>query len=110
MGGQFTLQGQQLGTPGTATQPIGPFSVACSAVQYNAQEALNSGSNTITIPSGAAGFAVITPTGGTTAITYGGNNIAQAGLALVVVIDPANPITSFTLGAAGSVTVTVQAF
>src|ERR1700676_1105454 len=110
MGGQLQLAGQQTGLPGTIVQQIGPFSVACSGVQSNETEILAAGNNTIGIPTGAAGFMVITPTGGATPISYGGVNIAQAGLAPVVVIEPANPVTSFVLNASAPTTVTVQAF
>jgi hypothetical protein len=110
MAGQIQLGGQQTGTPGTPVQQIGPFSLTCSGVQSNEQVNLTTGNNTVEVPAGSAGFMVITPTGGTTPILYGGVNIAQSGLALVVVIDQANPVTSFVLNASAPVTVTVQAF
>jgi hypothetical protein len=112
MGGQLQLQGQQTGLPGTITQTIGPFSAACSAVQYNEQVALTTGNNTLTIPSGAAGVIVIAPTGGAVAMNLdssSGAPLAEAGLAAVIVF-PGSPPTSFVIWAAGSVTVTVQAF
>jgi hypothetical protein len=112
MGGQLQVQGQQLGLPGTPVQAIGPISVPCSGVQFNEQITITGpGSTTVDLPAGIAGFMISAPVGSSDEISFGGYNIAQAGLGLVFVADPNNPTTSIVIGTtATSATVIVQCF
>lgn len=111
MAGQLGVQGQQTGLPGTTTQPIGPFSVACSGVTFNEEITFTGPNITIDLPTGIAGFIVSAPVGSGNEISFGGYFIAEAGLGLVVVTDPNNPTTSIVLGTtASSATVIVQCF
>jgi hypothetical protein len=61
--GYYSIQGYQIETPSGGRINLGPFNVPMSAVSEVLQFALTAGTQTIAVPTGTFGVAVIPPIG-----------------------------------------------
>lgn len=100
------MAGNQTGAQsGNTVDPLGPFTIAFTNTSYEVAQALSTGSNTVNVPITAGGVVINPPSTNTETLQLGSLGY----------IDPASPTlwnfdanhvpSSFTITAAGAVTV-----
>ena len=103
--GTFQIAGVQTGAQsGNTADPLGPYTVQFTATSYEVAIDLTTGTNTITVPTGAGGVVINPPAGSvvTLELTIG---FINPGSPTFWNFDPANAPTSFTITAGAPVIV-----